>query len=45
MVCPFEAADKQALLEAPTPADRAATLLALLRIDTHDSGSDRSRAS
>jgi Lon protease-like protein len=45
MVCPFEAAEKQALLEAPTPADRAATLLALLRIDTHDSGADRSRAS
>jgi Lon protease-like protein len=45
MVCPFESAEKQALLEAPTPPDRAATLLALLRIDTHDTGSDRARAS
>ncbi len=40
MVCPFEPAEKQALLEAPTHADRAATLLALLRIDTHHTGSD-----
>ncbi len=32
MVCPFEAAEKQALLEAPTDADRAATLLALLQM-------------
>ena len=31
MVCPFEPAEKQALLEAPTEADRAATLLALLQ--------------
>jgi len=45
MVCPFEPAEKQALLEAPTQADRAATLLALLRIDTHDSGTERTRAS
>ena len=41
MVCPFEPAEKQALLEAPTQADRAATLMALLRIDTHDAGSAR----
>ena len=32
MVCPFEPAEKQALLEAPTEADRAADLLALLRM-------------
>jgi hypothetical protein len=35
MVCPFEPAEKQALLEADTPADRAQTLLALLAIDAH----------
>ena len=45
MVCPFESAEKQALLEAPTQPERAATLLALLRIDTHDTGADRLRAS
>jgi hypothetical protein len=38
MVCPFEAAEKQALLEAPTDADRAATLLALLQMGA--AGSD-----
>jgi len=32
MACPFEAVEKQALLEAPTPAERAATLLALLQM-------------
>ena len=32
MVCPFEPAEKQALLEAPSDADRAATLLALLQM-------------
>lgn len=32
MVCPFEAAEKQALLEALTDSDRAATLLALLQM-------------
>jgi Lon protease-like protein len=32
MVCPFEPAEKQALLEAPNEADRAATLLALLQM-------------
>jgi Lon protease-like protein len=38
MACPFEAAEKQALLEAPLPADRVAALLALLQIDRHSSG-------
>ncbi|HVZ06670.1 LON peptidase substrate-binding domain-containing protein [Rhodopila sp.] len=32
MACPFEPVEKQALLEAPTPADRGATLLALLQM-------------
>jgi len=32
MVCPFEPAEKQALLEAPTENDRATTLLALLQM-------------
>lgn len=32
MTCPFEPAEKQALLEAPTIAERAATLLALLQM-------------
>jgi len=31
--CPFEPAEKQALLEAPALADRARTLIALLEID------------
>ena len=40
MVCPFEPPEKQALLEAPTAADRADTLLTLLRMGAHvaDSG-------
>jgi Lon protease-like protein len=45
MVCPFEPREKQALLEAPAPADRAAALLALLQIDTHDLPPDSSRPS
>jgi Lon protease-like protein len=32
MVCPFAVAEKQALLEAATPAERAADLVALLRM-------------
>jgi Lon protease-like protein len=32
MVCPFDAAEKQALLEAPTLEDRANTLLTLMRL-------------
>lgn len=32
MICPFEPAEKQALLEAPTDADRATILLALLQM-------------
>jgi len=49
MACPFEPAAKQALLEAETPADRAAALLVLLRIDAHateaDTAPTRSQAS
>ncbi|MBV9785168.1 MAG: LON peptidase substrate-binding domain-containing protein [Acidisphaera sp.] len=36
MACPFETMEKQALLEAATPAERAAVLLAVLRIDMHE---------
>jgi Lon protease-like protein len=32
MICPFEPAEKQALLEARTEGDRAVTLLALLQM-------------
>jgi Lon protease-like protein len=49
MACPFEPAEKQALLEAPTHADRAQTLLALLNIDMHgpndEAAASRPRAS
>ncbi|MEA2782890.1 MAG: uncharacterized protein QOK29_4434 [Rhodospirillaceae bacterium] len=30
MICPFEAAEKQVLLEAPSPSDRARVMIALL---------------
>ena len=36
MVCPFEPIEKQALLEAPDDAERAETLLALLRMGAAD---------
>ena len=38
MVCPFDPPEKQALLEAPTPADRADTLVTLLRMGAHTRG-------
>jgi Lon protease-like protein len=41
MVCPFEPAEKQALLEAETDADRAAILLTLLQMGAADDGSLR----
>ena len=44
MLCPFDDAEKQALLEAPTEADRAADLLALLRMSIHE-GDPSSRPS
>lgn len=40
MVCPFDTAAKQALLEAPTPSGRAEALLTLLRIEAHTSTDD-----
>ena len=36
MLCPFDDAEKQALLEAPTEPDRAADMLALLRMSAHE---------
>ena len=35
MVCPFDPVEQQALIESASAADRAGTLLALLRIDSH----------
>ena len=35
MVCPFDPAEKQALLEAATPAERMHVLYTLLQIETH----------
>ena len=35
MVCPFDPAEKQALMEAPDLADRASTLLTLLQMGAH----------
>ena len=40
MVCPFEPAEKQALLEAPNTEERSNALLALLRIGAHASDDD-----
>lgn len=40
MVCPFEPAEKQALLEAPNTEERSKALLALLRIGAHASDDD-----
>ncbi len=45
VVCPFDPPEKQALLEARTPDDRATALLALLRIDTHDPPPEGARPS
>jgi len=44
MACPFEPVEKQALLEAPTDADRAATLLALLQMGAASSDLPPGRA-
>ena len=44
MVCPFEPAEKQALLEATTPADRARALLALLTMGAHENGNAQLRS-
>ncbi len=47
MVCPFDPAEKQALLEAPGLADRAQTLLTLLQMGAHapDAGRQGRQAS
>ncbi|NWH08331.1 MAG: LON peptidase substrate-binding domain-containing protein [Alphaproteobacteria bacterium] len=44
MICPFSVSEKQALLEAPTLADRASTLLMLLEmaVAARDSGGSHS---
>jgi Lon protease-like protein len=36
MALPFDKAEKQALLEAGTPSDRRAALIALMEIDAAD---------
>ncbi len=41
MICPFEPAEKQMLLEAPTVADRGRALLALFEIGAHTSEPDQ----
>lgn len=43
MACPFEVPEKQALLEAAGEAERAETLLALLRMAAHENGPDENR--
>jgi Lon protease-like protein len=43
MVCPFEPAEKQALLEAPTDTERDRTLLALLHMAAMDNDDGASR--
>jgi Lon protease-like protein len=40
MVCPFDVREKQALLEAGTPEERAGMLVALLQMDTHGMAPD-----
>jgi uncharacterized protein len=41
MVCPFDPAEKQAILEAGDAGQRAATLLALLQMGAHATESAR----
>ena len=36
MICPFEPPEKQALLEAPTLSERAATMTTILRMSVHE---------
>jgi hypothetical protein len=43
MVCPFETAEKQALLEAATDAERAQALLALLQMGAADPDASAAR--
>lgn len=43
MICPFGPPEKQALLEAPTLSERAATMTAILRMSAHEQGAEASR--
>lgn len=45
MVCPLDPREKQALLEAPTPADRASMLIALLQMEAHSGTAPEGRPS
>ncbi|WP_431281789.1 LON peptidase substrate-binding domain-containing protein [Humitalea sp. 24SJ18S-53] len=45
MVCPFDPREKQALLEAPTPGDRAGMLVALLQMEAHGGAGPEGRPS
>ena len=38
MMCPFDPAGKQALLEAPSLAERVSTLVALLELSSSETG-------
>ena len=40
MLCPFESEEKQALLEAPTLAERRETLVTLMEFDLRDPGGE-----
>jgi Lon protease-like protein len=42
MICPFEASEKQALLEAPTLAARGEVLAALVEMAVHAKASGQS---
>ncbi len=43
MTCPFEPSEKQALLEAQTPAERARLISALIQMAVADTGDDEDR--
>ncbi|MDA0368818.1 MAG: LON peptidase substrate-binding domain-containing protein [Proteobacteria bacterium] len=43
MTCPFEPSEKQAILEAQTPADRARLISALVQMSVADTGDDEDR--
>ena len=40
MICPFDPTEKQALLEAPTLADRAEMMISLVEMAIHAPGGD-----
>ena len=43
MTCPFEPSEKQAILEAETPADRGRLIAALIQMAAVDPGDDEDR--